>query len=30
MTEKNGDTGQGPNLKSRLHAWWEGYDVSGR
>lgn len=29
MTDKS-ENGHGPTLKSRLHAWWEGYDLSGR
>jgi cyclopropane fatty-acyl-phospholipid synthase-like methyltransferase len=29
MTDKGDNGGHGPNLKSRLHAWWEGYDLSG-
>jgi len=29
MTDKNDGNGQGPNLKTRLYAWWEGYDLSG-
>jgi Cyclopropane fatty acid synthase and related methyltransferases len=32
MTEKNHDEHAGAprlNLKTRLHAWWEGYDLSG-
>ncbi|WP_448205764.1 SAM-dependent methyltransferase [Azospirillum sp. sgz302134] len=31
MTEKHDDNAGAPrlNLKTRLHAWWEGYDLSG-
>jgi cyclopropane fatty-acyl-phospholipid synthase-like methyltransferase len=29
MTDKDGSSGHGPSLKTRLYAWWEGYDLSG-
>lgn len=31
MTEKNEDAVEAPrmSIKTRLHAWWEGYDLSG-
>ncbi|MBP2300124.1 class I SAM-dependent methyltransferase [Azospirillum picis] len=29
MADKDGQSGHGPSLKTRLYAWWEGYDLSG-